>query len=197
MLNTVLSYFWDNSTEIIAVIAGIAGVYLTAKEKIWCWPVGMVNVVLSAIVFYQVKLYQDSILQLFYFVMTVYGFYYWLKGGANKKAPQITHITVKTFIAIMLSGGVSTFVFGWFFKHYTDASLPYLDATTTIWGIITTFLMARKIIEHWIFWIIIDLLCTAIYFYKHLYFFSLLYLFFTILAVYGLMEWRKKIKTAA
>lgn len=194
MTSIVFDYLSENYLEIIAAIAGITGVFLTAKEIIWCWPVALINVVLSAIVFYQSRLYQDAILQIFYFVMTIYGFYFWLKGGKENTAPPIRHITFSLSIVLLSIGIIFTFLSGWFFEHYTDASLPYLDATTTVWGIIGTFLMARKMIENWWLWIVIDLLCTGIYIYKHLFVFSFLYFFFTILAVYGLIEWQKKIK---
>ena len=184
----------SNFLEFIAVIAGIIGVYLTARLIIWCWPVAIINVLLSAYIFYHSKLYQDSLLQVFYLVMAVYGWYNWMHGGKNKTALKISRLRFKWIIIWLFTGSVCIFLFGYIFGNYTDASLPYWDASTTVWGIIGTFLMASKKIENWIVWIIIDILNAGIYYYKELYGFSILYLVFTILAVYGLINWYQELK---
>lgn len=185
-----MDYIVANYLELIAVAAGIAGVYLTTKQIIWCWPVSVVNVVLSAIVFYQSKLYQDALLQVFYFVMAVYGFYFWMKGGENHQEAIVQKINKTLLIFIIIVGIISNFILGYLFNRYTDAALPYWDAASFTWGVIGTFLMARKILENWIVWIIIDLICCGIFFYKELYGFTVLYFVFTILAIYGYNNWR-------
>ncbi|MBL6962340.1 MAG: nicotinamide mononucleotide transporter [Bacteroidetes bacterium] len=191
ILEQLYSWIVFNYIEFIAVIAGIIGVWLTAKQIIWCWPVAIVNVVLSAYIFYGTKLYQDGILQLFYLIMAIYGWYNWKFGGKNKTELKVSRTSFRTAILLLIIGFISIYVFGYLFKRYTDAALPYWDATTTVWGVIATFMMAKKMIENWAIWILIDLLNTAIYFYKGLYGFVFLYFVFTILAVFGLMQWLK------
>ncbi len=187
----MVSWFEQHIIEILASLLGIAGVWLTTRQNIWCWPVGLLNVVLSMFVFFQSKLYYDFILQIFYFVLTVYGWYHWVFG--KKYTPKLPVRRLKMrylFIAFAVTI-VSVVVLGKIAELYTDASLPYWDALTTTGGIIATLWMARKIIENWIAWVFIDVLCTVIYIYKELYAFSVLYLIFAILAVIGYKEWKK------
>ena len=191
MLYDLFNWITANYIEFIAVIAGIIGVYLTAKQVIWCWPVAIVSVVLSIYIFFVTKLYQDAILQCFYLFMSFYGWYNWLHGGKGKAELKVSRISLPHSLFLLLIGSISICGCGYFFSRYTDASLPYWDATTTVWGIIGTWLMARKIIENWVVWIIIDLLNVCIYYYKELYGFTVLYFIFTLLAVYGLNEWIK------
>lgn len=188
-MSAILNYISDNYLELSAVVAGVVGVFLTARQVIWCWPVAIINVVLSAIVFYQSKLYLDALLQIFYFVMAVYGFYFWLKGGEQHQEALVTRIKYTHISFYILIGISSNALLGYIFQNFTDAALPYWDAASFSWGVIGTFLMARKIIENWIVWILIDLICSGIFFYKQLYGFAALYLIFTILAIYGLKKW--------
>ena len=189
MLHELLHWIVIHYIEFIAVIAGIAYVYLSAKQVIWCWPVGIVNVVLSIYVFFVTKLYQDAILQGFYLIMSIYGWYNWLHGGKNKSELQVSRLSLHLAIFILIIAAVAIVACGYFFNNYTDAALPYWDATTTVWGIIGTYLMAKKIIDNWVVWILIDILNVCIYYYKDLFGFTVLYFIFTILAVYGLKEW--------
>ncbi|MFC1731949.1 nicotinamide riboside transporter PnuC [candidate division KSB1 bacterium] len=189
MLFNLFNWILNNYIEFIAVISGIIGVYLTAKQIIWCWPVAIVSVVLSLYVFFVAKLYQDSILQLFYLGMSFYGWYNWLHGGTKKVELKVNWIRLNHALFLILIGFLSIIIFGYLFQNYTDAALPYWDATTTVWGIIGTYMMAKKMIDNWIVWIIIDLLNVGIYFYKELYGFTVLYFIFTLLAIYGLREW--------
>jgi len=182
----------NNYLEFIAVVTGIIGVWLTAKQIIWCWPVSIISVVLSAYLFYDTKLYQDGLLQVFYFAMAIYGWYNWRYGGKNKTKLKVNRISSRNALVLILVGFSSIYIFGYLFNRYTDAALPYWDATTTVWGIIATFMMAKKMIENWAIWILIDLLNTGIYFYKELYGFVFLYFVFTILAVFGLIQWMKE-----
>lgn len=187
MINWIIS----NYIEIIAAILGVAAVWLTTRQNIWCWPIGLANVILSMIVFFSAKLYYDFILQIFYFGLTLYGWYHWLYGNKSKGVLPITMLTKKSLILSFILVFITVWIFGYLAQIYTDASLPYWDAFTTSGGIVATFWMARKKIENWIAWIIIDITCVFIYIYKELYAFSVLYFLFTILAVIGLNRWRK------
>ena len=188
-----MSWIVDNYIEIIAALLGIAGVYLTIRQSIWCWPVGLINVVLSLVVFFTSKLYADVVLQIFYLVMTLYGWYFWIYGGEKKFEVPVRRIKEKELFIILILGIIMSAIVGFAFANYTDAAYPYWDSVLMVWGIIGTWAMAKKIIEHWIMWIIIDLNCTILYFCKHLYAFSPLYFVFTVLAVYGYFTWRKEL----
>jgi nicotinamide mononucleotide transporter len=190
-MQIILSWLATNYLELLASVFGLLGVWLTAKQNIWCWPIGLANVILSMFVFYFSRLYADVLLQAFYLVMTLYGWYQWLWGGEQQSRLSIRHIKRIEILLLLVIGAVSTLVMGWLFKHYTQAALPYLDSLVAVWGILGTWAMARKVMEHWIIWILVDLLCSGIYAYKELYLFTALYLVFVVLAVIGWKLWNK------
>jgi len=186
-----MNWITENYIEIIAAILGIAGVYLTTKQKIWCWPVGLANVLLSMYVFFVSKLYADVVLQVFYLVMTLYGWYFWVFGGEKKYELPVRKIRPKELSVMLILGFICSFIVGYVFATYTDASFPYWDSILTVWGIIATYAMGKKIIDHWLMWIVIDINCTILYFIKELYAFAPLYFIFTLLAIYGYFTWKK------
>lgn len=180
-----------NYIEVFGFITGIIGVWLTAKQNIWCWPIGLANVILSLLVFFVAKLYADVVLQVFYLVLTIYGWYNWAFGGNSKFSLPVRKIKGNEFGIMLVLGFSISFVVGYLFSNYTDAAFPYWDSHLTVWGVIATYAMAKKIIEHWLMWIIIDINCAALYFIKELYAFAPLYFIFTLLAVYGYFKWKK------
>jgi nicotinamide mononucleotide transporter len=189
-----MNWILVNYIEIIAALLGIVGVYLTIRQSIWCWPVGLINVLLSLVVFFTSKLYADVVLQIFYLVMTLYGWWFWIYGGEKKFEVPIRKLHRQEFYILLLLGSSFSAMVGFAFARYTDAAFPYWDSALMVWGIIATWAMAKKIIEHWLMWIIIDLNCTALYFCKQLYAFSPLYFIFTVLAIYGYFTWKKELK---
>jgi nicotinamide mononucleotide transporter len=189
-----MNWIIANYIEVIAAILGVVGVWLTTKQVIWCWPVGLVNVILSIIVFFNSKLYADVTLQIFYLAMTVYGWYNWLWGGVSKSPLKVRNIRISELSIMLIIGTISFVTVGWLFSRYTDAALPYIDSFVAVWGVIATYAMAKKIIQNWIMWIVIDSVCVGIYFYKELYAFTVLYFIFVVLAAYGLFEWKKELK---
>jgi len=191
----MIDWLQHNYIELIAAVLGVTGVWLTTRQNIWCWPVGLVNVTLSMIVFVQAKLYYDFILQVFYFGLTLYGWYHWLFGKGGKEFVKVGRVKKSGILWAILIVLVSVVFLGRIAELYTDAALPYADAFTTAGGIIATFWMARKIIENWLAWIVIDIACTAIYAFKELYAFSVLYFIFAILAIVGYIRWNKDMKS--
>ena len=190
----VWNWLLANYLELFAFVTGVLGVWLTARQNIWCWPLGLINVSLSLVVFYFSKLYADVSLQVFYLVMTVYGWVNWKRGGANHGRLQIRGFHKWELYMIFPLGFAATALVGWNFASFTDAALPYMDSLVAVWGVLGTWVMARKVIWHWLIWIINDLICVGIYAYKELYFFTALYFIFTLLAVYGWIQWNKEWK---
>ncbi len=183
-------------SEVVATITGLLGVWLTSRQIIWCWPVALINVLLSLYVFYVAKLYQDALLQVFYLVMTLYGWYSWLYGGSNHSKLKVSKLKQKWLITYLISGTLLMLGSGYLFSKYTDAAIPYWDASSLVFGIIGTIWMTRKWVEHWLLWIVLDIICTGIFFYKELYFFTAQYFIFSILAFYGWIEWNKELKAS-
>lgn len=178
--------------EIIGFVTGVAGVWLAARENPWTWPVGIINVTIYVFVFLKSGLYGDMGLQVFYILIGFYGWYTWLHGNENSKL-QIANCKLQILAALLLISAI-LFFFLSFLLQKTDSTVPYLDALTTVLSISATWMMTRKYIEHWMVWIFVDLVYVGLYIYKLLYLTAGLYLIFTILAVYGYIEWKKIMK---
>lgn len=179
--------------ELTGTIFGIAGVWLTVKEKILCFPFGIVNVTLYAWLFFQSHLYADALLQLVYIVLLIYGWYEWVHGKENDKQLLITKTSGKVFLFLFIICIISTISIGTFFRYNTNASLPYVDSFLASLSLVAQWMIARKKIENWLLWIVADILYIGMYVYKHLYLTSLLYFIFIILAIIGWMRWKKEI----
>src|ERR1041384_2788312 len=164
-----------SAVEITGFIFGVAGVWLTIKESIWCFPVGLVNVILSLVLFFQQKLYSDVMQQCVYIVLLTYGWHNWIYGkGLNKKLPVSFSsgklLSVLLFICLCFS-----VIAGFIFNRYTDASLPYWDATATALSFTAQWMIAKKKIENWILWIIVNMMYIGIYIYKDLFLYAILF----------------------
>lgn len=177
--------------EISAVIFGIANIVLLARRNIWNYPFGLIMVSLYAWIFYDAKLYSDMLLQPFFFTIQVLGWWWWLNkrevGGAvivERMAP----IEIPIYAVIAVIGILSV---GTLMGRYTDASLPYWDAATTVLSIIAQILLARRKLENWIVWIVVDVLAIGIYSYKGLYPTAALYTIFLGVATIGFFVWKK------
>ncbi|AFZ55668.1 nicotinamide mononucleotide transporter [Anabaena cylindrica FACHB-243] len=180
--------------EIIAAIFGLVSVWLTVKENIWCWPTGLVMVFLYIFVFYEARLYSDAILQVIYIFLQIYGWYAWLHGGNDDSPLAVTRISNQGKLIWSGVAVVGTFGLGYIMHNYTDAALPYPDASITILSLIAQWLMAKKILECWIIWIMVDLIAVGVYAVKHLYPTTGLYTVFLVLAVLGYKEWKRAYK---
>jgi len=176
--------------EIVAVVAGVLCVWLTVRQNIWCWPVGLIQVGLYIFIFYEVKLYSDMLLHAIYVVLGVYGWFHWARGGTDRKKLPVTRLNrtaIPVWLAMTLIASAS---WGFFMSRYTDAALPYGDAFTTVASLVAQWLMVRKRLESWIVWITVDVVAIGIYAYKDLWLTSLLYLMFLGLAIAGFIAWR-------
>ncbi|CAN5474816.1 nicotinamide riboside transporter PnuC [soil metagenome] len=179
-------------TEFFGSIFGIAGVYLTVKKNIWCFPTGLANVGLYGVLFFNERLYADAILQVFYLFLLVYGWMQWKR--TDQQNDFITTKIEREFwilLAIICIG--ATMLIGTVFKNYTDASLPYLDSLLTSMSFIAQWMVAKKKLENWLVWIVADIVYVGMYIYKDLYLTAGLYFVFIILAFIGYREWKKKL----
>jgi nicotinamide mononucleotide transporter len=177
--------------ELFAAICGFICVYLTIKENIWCWPVGLVQVALYIFIFYDAKLYSDVLLHIVYVFMQFYGWYYWLHGGKEQKEAQITELSKSWFAFYIVGSGLAVILLGYGMASATDASFPYADAFTTVFSLSAQWLLSRKKLESWHFWIAVDCVAIFIYFQKSLYSTAILYGLFLGMAIAGLLRWRK------
>ena len=193
--------------EFFGTVAGAVYVVLSARANILSWPIGIVNVVLFFFLFYQVQLYPDMFLQVFYFVTNFLGWWRWAHpkpGEADKKRElRVSFLGLPKFGALCLIGVTGTIVFGamaenlheWFPKVFSlPSAFPYADSFITVMSILTTFLMIQKKIESWIIWIVVDVLATYLYFAKGIKFVSLEYMVYCFIAGYGLWNWIREYK---
>jgi len=179
--------------EIIAVFFGLLCVWSMKKESILAFPFGIINVLIYVYICFTAKLYAYAGINIFYFGMSAYGWYNWLKTGDNEEKIRITECSKKeriwNSIAILIF-----FIILWILlKKLTDSVVPVWDAITTAIYIIGMWLLARKKIENWILWIAGDFISIFLFAYEKLYFSSFQFLVFTIIAVLGYLEWRKKL----
>lgn len=193
--------------EFFATVAGFVFVVLEAKANILSWPVAIVNAVLLFFLFYQVQLYPDMFLQIFFFVTCIIGWWRWANPKPEeedrKKELRVSYMPTGQLILIFIVGMIGTALLGTFAKNLHEifpmifsnpSAFPYLDSFVTVMSITTTFLMIQKKIEAWIFWITIDLLACYIYFVKELRFVSFQYLIFCFISAYGLWHWIQEFK---
>lgn len=192
--------------EFFGTLFNLWCVWLVAKNNILTWPVGIVGIVLFAFLFYQIRLYSDLVEQVYFFVMSLYGWRVWLQPAEQnrtdeKKELKITRSTKQinlVYILVILGG---TCAMGYFMgqihlflpKYFPEAaSYPYLDAFTTVMSFAATVLMAHKKFECWVLWILVDIIGISLYFAKEVVFISLLYFIFLILATKGYFNWKKE-----
>jgi len=178
--------------EHVAVACGLANIYLTVRQNIWCWPVGVVMVSLYIYIFFNAKLYSDTGLQVFFLVMQFYGWYEWTRGPVEhaRSLSAVTRLARRGWILTTAGVAAGTAVLGGVMRHFTDAALPYPDAFTTSLSVIAQFQLTRKILDNWTLWILADIVYIAVYAVKTLYWTAGLYVVFLILCVQGYREWR-------
>jgi nicotinamide mononucleotide transporter len=182
-----------NPIELFGVLFGIASVWLIARENVWGWPTGLVNVALFVIVFYEAKLYADMGLQVVYIVFCLYGWYAWLRGGPAHGELHVTRTPAAAIAALAMAGVGASTTLGGYLHRSTDAALPFLDASTTSFSLVAQWMQTRKWIENWIVWIVVDTVYVGMYVYKALYFTAGLYVVFLGLAVMGWVTWRRSL----
>jgi nicotinamide mononucleotide transporter len=182
--------------EWLGTVTGFICVYLAAKQNIWNWPVAIISVGAYCVLFYQYQLYGDAILQLYFLVTSIYGWYFWLKKQESHQKP-ITSLNKWQWILVIAIIGISTAAAGWFLDNFTNTNVPYADGFCTAMSFAAQFLMTRKILQNWVLWIIADICYIPLYIYKELMLTAILYALFLWLATLGYLEWKRTWKEAA
>lgn len=204
---TVLGYPMSY-LEFFGTVAGIVAIALSARPSIWTWPVGLINVILYFFLFYQVRLYPDMFLQVFFFCTNLAGWWRWThprKEEADKHRMLRISFMQRSHLVITLAIGLAgTVLLGWFARNIhlifpeifpEPSAFPYLDSFVTVMSIVTTFLVINKKIEAWICWIVIDLVATYMYFAKGIRFVGLEYAAFCVIAAIGLRNWLREYRS--
>ncbi len=180
---------WISGLEIVGTLAAFGALYLAGRQNILNWPAWIISILIYLYIFADAALYGDAALQVFYLGMTIYGWAQWRRGEATpSKEHPITVCTMPCRIGAILTTAIVTPAMGWVLSH-TRSNVPYWDAFTTTAALVATYLMARKKIDHWIWWIIIDSVAAAIYVYKGLYVTAFQYAVFVPMAIWGWIQW--------
>lgn len=190
----MIKWLCNNWIEVLGTVTGTIYVILSIKQSILTWVIGIISSILYIYVYLDTKFYADMSLQFYYLAISFYGWYYWVKGiDKNKtelkvsRAPQIYWIWIITASIILFA------IIKFILLKFTDSPISTEDAITTALSIVATWMLTRKYIEHWIFWIFIDTYSIYLYLEKELYPTSLLFTIYSVMAIVGFLEWRKKL----
>lgn len=194
-MELIINWISENYIELIGAVLGIAYIFFSIRQSILTWPVGLLTSALYVWIFFVSKLYADMGLQLYYVAISIYGWYEWLKGNPDLKDEQlkVSRMNLKLGV-ILLMGGIVLFALIWFIlKNHTDSTVPVADAFATSLSIVATWMLARKILEHWLVWIFVDAFSIGLFFYKGLMPTVILFVVYTFMAFAGYIEWKKNL----
>jgi nicotinamide mononucleotide transporter len=188
-----MDWIQEHWLEIFGALSGFIYIFLEIKANKWMWPVGFITSLVYVFVFFDAKFYADMSLQFYYIFISIYGWYLWLKGEqhSNKKEYQISHVRLKDIAGLSIFFVIAFVLISYILVKYTDSPLPYWDTLTTALSIVATWMLAKKLIQHWYLWVVINLIAMGLYIYKDLYPTSILHLVYTIFAVIGYFEWKR------
>ena len=184
-----------NPLEIIAVILGIANVGLLVRRSIWNYPFGMAMVALYFVIFREAKLYGDAGLQVFFFAVQGWGWWLWARAGGLAESVAVEWMGWRARLAALALVAISAVGIGWAMARFTDAALPYADATIAGGSVVAQVLLAMRRVENWALWIAVDVLSIGVYLARGLNLTAGLYVVFLVMATAGLIEWAKAART--
>jgi nicotinamide mononucleotide transporter len=194
MIDNPEAWFWNHWVEITGTLLGTAYVFLSVKQNIFTWLTGFLTSVLYTIVFFQSKFYADMGLQVYYIWISLYGWFIWTKGNTSRAGRSnfpVSQINKRLMIVLTLIALLLWLIIYFVLKQFTDSPVPFGDAFTTAFSIVATWMLARKILEHWLIWIVVDLISMGLYLWKGLYPTAILFLIYTVVAFWGYSEWKK------
>jgi nicotinamide mononucleotide transporter len=179
--------------ELVAMLLSLAYVLLAARSSLWCWPAAFISTALYTVIFYDVLLLMDSALNAYYLIMAVYGYWQWSKQTEDNQHNLVVlkivswdlHWHIKSCLALTIAAAA----LGYVMANFTAADFPYLDTFTTVFAIFATYLVANKVLENWLYWIVIDLVSIYLYIEKGLIPTTVLFVIFVIIAGYGYAKW--------
>jgi nicotinamide mononucleotide transporter len=180
-----------SGVELIAVVLAIAYLLLAIRQNIWCWVCAGFSTAIYVWLFYEARLYMESLLNVFYFGMAIYGWYSWSTGDDSHdrlpvgRWPAKVHVFAISFICLLVA------VVGGWLQQTTDAAFPFIDSATTFAAMWATFLVARKVLENWYYWLVIDIASIFIYASRGLEMTALLFVVYVVLIPFGIVNWTR------
>ncbi len=187
----IVEAFWAMSLwELVAVVLALAYLLLAMKEKILCWYAAFVSTLIYMFLFWDVSLLMESALQVFYLVMAVYGWWQWRHHANGAEDLAIHCWSFKKHALVFTAIGILTLGFGYTLEQSTNAALPYLDSFTTWGAVVTTYMVTRKVLENWLYWIVVDGASVYLYIDRGLYLTALLFVLYVIIVIVGFFQWQ-------
>ena len=179
--------------EAVAMILAIAYLLLAIKQSLWCWVAAFFSTLIYSIIFFDVSLLMDSALNVYYIVMAVYGWYSWKYAGKlQEEELKVTSYGLNKNIQIISILTIISLILGYIMANYTSADFAYVDSFTTVFAVFTTYMLAKKVLENWIYWIVIDTISIYIYIKKGLNLTAVLFAIYTILAFIAYKNWKEE-----
>ena len=190
--------------ELVAVLLGIAYLLLAVRESLWCWYAAFISTGIFLWLFWEVSLLMESALQVYYLAMAVYGWHQWRHGSRGRQAAPAAAATgsnqplligtwqLRTHLLVVAAVLAASAGSGFLLAQYTDAALPYLDSFTTWGSILTTWMVARKILENWLYWLVIDSASIYLYLERGLLLTAGLFAVYLIIVVFGYRRWLRQ-----
>ncbi len=182
--------------EALAVVLAVAYLLLAIRQNALCWPAALASAAIYLVLMFQSRLYMQSVLQVFYMAMAVYGWWHWRHGGDGGELPVrrwrlADHAMPLALIALPGLG------VGWVLAQYSDAAFPYLDALAACGAVVTTWMVARKVLQNWHYWFVIDAVSAWLYARQGLWLTAVLFVVYLFLVVVGYREWRRSMTARA
>ena len=177
--------------EVIAVVGAVAYLFFAIRQNILCWFFALLSTAIYIGLFIDAKLYMESVLNVFYFAMALYGWYFWYTGDGRESSLPVTKWPVPLHAAAIAGILLVSLLFGSLLDRYTDAAYPYIDSMTTFAAIWATFLVARKVLENWWYWLVIDTVSIFLYWARDLQLTSLLFVAYVAMIPFGMVAWTR------
>ena len=188
-----IAFIQERPLEAVSVLFSVLYLVLAIRESLWCWPAAFVSSVLTLVVVLGARLYSEVALNVYYAAMAVFGWYQWRYGGRARGAAELPIAVWPLKMHVLAIGGSVALaaVIGWFMSRHLQAAFPYLDAFLAVSSVVTTYMVARKILENWLYWLVIDGLWLYVYWQRELYLFVGLFVLYLVLVVMGLVRWHR------
>ncbi len=182
------------SWEGLAVVLAVIYLALAIRQNIWCWSAAAGSTLIYVFIMYGARLYMESVLQIFYLAMAAYGWYQWRHGGASNGGLQVSTWSLRQHALAISAVLALVFISGALLSRYSDAALPHLDSLTTWGAVIATYMVARKILENWYYWFVIDAVSVGLYTNRGLYLTALLFVAYLVMIIFGYRAWRASMR---
>jgi nicotinamide mononucleotide transporter len=188
-------YQWliNHYVEVCGTLTGFLYLGFSIRQHFLTWPVGLLNGLFYIVVFFTSKIYADMALQFYYVAISIYGWWCWHQGSSTGTTLKVTRTSYSTWLILLMTSILLFLFIAYILVSCTDSPVPYWDALTTALSIVATWMLTQKKIEHWLLWVLVDSVSIGLFIVKELYPTTLLFLVYTILAIYGYFEWRKEL----